>query len=288
MPLTGGRRTSWEDIVGNLDGKVAFITGAAKGQGRSHALRLAEEGADIIGVDISEQVATCPYPTAGAEDLAETARLVEGLGRRMVTAEADVRDLAALGAAVDKGVAEFGRLDIVCANAGIASFAPAADMAEEMWEEMIAINLSGVWRTCKVTIPHLIDSGGGSIVFTSSLAGLKGLAGIAHYASAKHGMLGLMKVLAVEYGARGIRVNAVHPTNVNTDMIMNDATMGQFGAEGGDPKAAFAAAATQMHLLPIPWVESIDISNAVAFLASDEARYITGVSLPVDAGASIK
>lgn len=274
--------------MGKLEGKVAFITGAAKGQGRSHALRLAEEGADIIRVDISEQVATCPYPTASAEDLAETARLVEGLGRRMVTAEADVRDLAALGAAVDKGVAEFGRLDIVCANAGIASFAPGADMAEEMWDEMIAINLSGIWRTCKATIPHLINSGGGSIVFTSSLAGLKGLAGIAHYASAKHGMLGLMKVLAVEYGAQGIRVNTVHPTNVNTDMIMNDATMGQFGAGGGDAMAGFATAATQMHLLPIPWVESIDISNAVAFLVSDEARYITGVSLPVDAGASIK
>lgn len=273
--------------MGKLNGTVAFITGAAKGQGRSHALRLAEEGADIIGVDISAQVATCPYPTATAEDLAETARLVEGLGRRMITAEADVRDLAALGAAVDKGVAELGRLDIVCANAGIASFAPGADMSEDMWEEMVAINLSGVWRTCKVAIPHLIASGGGSIVFTSSLAGLKGLAGIAHYASAKHGMLGLMKVLAVEYGPQGIRVNTVHPTNVDTDMIMNDATMGQFGA-GGDAKAAFAESAQQMHVLPIPWVESIDVSNAVAFLVSDEARYITGVSLPVDAGASIK
>ncbi|HMT49894.1 mycofactocin-coupled SDR family oxidoreductase [uncultured Dietzia sp.] len=274
--------------MGKLEGRVAFITGAAKGQGRSHALRLAAEGADIIGVDISTQVATCPYPTATAEDLAETARQVEALGRRFVGAEADVRDLDALGAAVDKGVAELGRLDIVCANAGIASFAPGADMSEEMWEEMVGINLSGVWRTCRVAIPHLIASGGGSIVMTSSLAGLKGLAGIAHYASAKHGMLGLMKVLAVEYGGQGIRVNAVHPTNVDTDMIMNDATMGQFGAGGGDPKAAFAEAARQMHVLEVPWVESIDISNAVAFLVSDEARYITGVSLPVDAGAAIK
>ncbi len=274
--------------MGTLEGKVAFITGAAKGQGRSHALRLAEEGADIIGIDITEQVNTCPYPTATAADLAETARLVEALGRRMVTAEADVRDMDALGTAVDRGVAELGRLDIVCANAGIASFAPGADMSEDMWEEMIAINLSGVWRTCKVAIPHLIAAGGGSIVFTSSLAGLKGLAGIAHYAAAKHGMLGLMKVLAVEYGPQWIRVNTVHPTNVDTDMIMNDATMGQFGADGGDAKAAFAEAATQMHVLPIPWVDPIDISNAVAFLVSDEARYITGVSLPVDAGASIK
>lgn len=274
--------------MGKLDGKVAFITGAARGQGRSHALRLADEGADIIAVDISTQVATCPYPTATADDLAETVRQVESLGRRIFAAEADVRDTEALRGAVDRGVAELGRLDIVCANAGIASFAPGADMAEEMWEEMLAINLSGVWRTSKVAIPHLIASGGGSIVFTSSLAGLKGLAGIAHYASAKHGMLGLMKVLAVEYGEQGIRVNTVHPTNVDTDMIMNDATMGQFGAGGGDAEAAFSEAARQMHLLPVPWVESIDVSNAVAFLVSDEARYITGVSLPVDAGAAIK
>ena len=274
--------------MGKLEGKVAFITGAARGQGRSHALRLAEEGADIIAVDVSEQVATCPYPTATSEDLAETVRQVEALDRRIVAREADVRDTEALRAAVDAGVAELGRLDIVCGNAGIASFAPTADMSEDMWEEMLAINLSGVWRSCKVALPHLIAAGGGSIVLTSSLAGLKGLGGIAHYAAAKHGLLGLMKVMAVEYGEHNIRVNTVHPTNVDTDMIMNDATMGQFGAAGGDAKTAFAEAARGMHLLPIPWVESIDISNAVAFLASDEARYITGVSLPVDAGAAIK
>jgi (+)-trans-carveol dehydrogenase len=274
--------------MGRFDGKVAFITGAARGQGRSHALRLAQEGADIIAVDISTQVDSCPYPTATTEDLAESVRQVEALGRRIVAREADVRDTGALRAVVDEGVAEFGRLDIVCANAGITSYAPSAEMAEEMWEEMLAINLSGVWRTCKVAIPHLVASGGGSIIITNSVAGLKGMARIAHYASAKHGLRGLMKVLAVEYGEHGIRVNTVHPTNVDTDMIMNDATMSRFGAGGGDAKAEFSAAARQMHLLPIPWVESVDISNAVAFLASDEARYITGVSLPVDAGAAIK
>ena len=267
-----------------VQGKVAFVTGAARGQGRSHAVRLAQEGADIIAVDISAQVASVPYPLATTEDMAETVRAVEALGRRIVASEADVRDYDALKAALDAGVAELGgRLDIVSANAGIVSFSPSADMPEQVWQDMIDINLTGVWHTCKAAIPVISD--GGAIVLTSSTAGLAGFANISHYTAAKHGVTGLMKSLAGELAPRMIRVNSVHPTTVDTPMVLNEATFQLFAAEGeAFDEAAFKAASSLNHVLPIPWVESIDISNAVLFLASDEARYITGVALPVDAG----
>jgi (+)-trans-carveol dehydrogenase len=269
--------------MGRLEGKVAFVTGAARGQGRSHAIRFAQEGADIIAVDITAQVASVPYPLATADDMAETVRAVEALGRRIVAAEADVRDYDALKAALDAGVAQLGGLDIVSANAGIVSFSPSAEMPEQVWQDMIDINLTGVWHTCKAAIPAIAD--GGAIVLTSSTAGLAGFANISHYTAAKHGVTGLMKSLAGELAPRMIRVNSVHPTTVDTPMVLNEATFQLFAAEGeAFDEAAFKAASALNHVLPIPWVESIDISNAVLFLASDEARYITGVALPIDAG----
>jgi (+)-trans-carveol dehydrogenase len=276
--------------MGRVEGKVAFITGAARGQGRSHAIRLAEEGADIIAVDIASQVDSVPYPMSTPEDLAETVKQVEALDRRIVATQADVRDYQTLKQALDNGVAELGRLDIVCANAGIVSFGVSHELPEETWQDMIDINLTGVWHTCKAATQHLIDGGqGGSIIITSSLAGLMALGNLAHYNSAKHGLVGLMRTLANELAPHFIRVNSLHPTSVDTEMIQNDATYKLFRPDLENPTREDALDAFGMaNLLPIPWVEARDISNAVLFLASDEGRYITGVTLPVDAGGLIK
>jgi SDR family mycofactocin-dependent oxidoreductase len=274
-------------VAGRVEGKVVLITGAARGQGRSHAIRLAEEGADIIAVDACADVDTVDYPMASADDLATTAKHVEALGRRVVTQQADVRDLAGLTAAVDRGVAELGRLDVVVANAGILSNGPAHELSEQAWQQMIDINLSGVWRTCRAAIPHLVAGGrGGSIILVSSVAGLRSYAGVAHYVAAKHGVVGLMKTLAQELAEHRIRVNTVNPTQVDTDMIQNDSMYRLFCPDVPEPtRQDFAAASAATILLPIDWVEPVDVSNAVLFLASDESRYITGVSLPVDGGA---
>jgi SDR family mycofactocin-dependent oxidoreductase len=218
------------------------------------------------------------YKMATPEDLKETAKQVEDLDRRIIAREADVRDGAAVRALVEEGVAELGRLDIVSANAGIATFVPNAwEMADDVWEETIAVNLTGVWKTLKAAIPAMIDAGnGGAIVITSSTAGIKGMAGIAHYDSSKHGVVGLMRTLAIELAPHSIRVNTVHPTGVNTPMVVND-YMAQFLSDD-------FAAANMMNLLPVEMVEAVDISNAVLWLASDEARYVTGTCLPIDAG----
>jgi len=277
-------------MTGRVEGKVAFITGAARGQGRSHAIRLAEEGADIIAVDICDQVGSVPYPLAAPEDLAETVKEVEALDRRIVATQADVRDFAGLKKALDDGVAELGRLDIVSANAGIASYGPAAELDETTWQDMIDTNLTGVWHAAKAAIPHLIAGRrGGSIVLTSSTAGLKAIPHMAHYVAAKHGVVGLMRTLALELAPHSIRVNSVHPTGVDTPMVQNDASIRLFLPDVEDPTAEqYAEVMGTLNALPIPWVEPRDISNAVLFLASDEARYITGVTLPVDAGSVTK
>jgi len=273
-----------------LPDKVALVTGAARGQGRSHAVRLAEEGADIIAIDVAQDLPGVPYPLATGDDLAETVRLVEQHGRGIATYQVDVRDGEALSAAIDAGVARFGRLDVVCANAGVNDPAPAATMSEEVWSLVVDIDLSGVWRTCKAAIPHLIAGGrGGAIVLTSSAAGLKGYANIAHYTAAKHAVNGLVKTLAQELAPHRIRVNSVNPTQVDTPMIMNEPMYALFCPDIENPtRDDFAPISQEMHLLPIPWVEPGDVSNAVAFLASDEARYITGVALPIDAGVLTK
>ena len=278
-------------MPGRVEGKVAFITGAARGQGRSHAIRLAEEGADIIAVDLCEQVDSVPYPLATSDDLAQTVKEVEALDRRIVATQADVRDFAALRQAVDDGVAELGRLDIVSANAGIASTsASTCELSEQSWADMLDINLTGVWHTTKACVPHLVAGGrGGSIVLTSSAAGLQAYAGVGHYVAAKHGVVGLMRTLALELAPHSIRVNSLHPTQVDTPMIQNETIWRLFDPASEPPsRDAFAPVSQEMNALPIPWVEARDISNALLFLASDEARYITGVPLPVDAGCLIK
>jgi (+)-trans-carveol dehydrogenase/(-)-trans-carveol dehydrogenase len=278
-------------MAGRVAGKVAFITGAARGQGRSHAIRLAQEGADIIAVDICEDVPGIPYAGATEADLAETVKQVEALDRRIVAAKADVRDYGRLKAVLDEGVAQLGRLDIVSANAGIGT-APVRswEMDESIWQTMIDINLTGVWHTTRAAIPHLIAGGhGGSIILTSSAAGLQAYENISHYVSAKHGLVGLMRTLALELAPHFIRVNSIHPTQVDTPMIQNEPTWRLFRPDLERPTAAdFAPASQAMNALPIPWVDPVDISNAVLFLASDESRYVTGVTLPVDAGAVIK
>lgn len=279
-------------MTGRVEGRVAFITGAARGQGRSHAIRLAEEGADIIAVDVCGPVSSnTQIEPATRDDFLETADLVKRLNRRIVTAEVDVRDYDALKAAVDSGVEQLGRLDVICANAGIGNGGQTLDRTSEVdWTDMIDVNLSGVWKTVKAAVPHLISQGqGGSIILTSSVGGLKAYPHTGHYIAAKHGVVGLMRTFAVELGQHSIRVNSVHPTNVNTPLFMNEGTMKLFRPDLDNPGPDDLAVAAQfMHVLPVGWVEPVDISNAVLFLASDEARYITGLTMTVDAGSMLK
>jgi SDR family mycofactocin-dependent oxidoreductase len=270
-------------MPGQLEGRVAFITGAARGQGRSHALRLAQEGADIIAIDLCAQVDSVPYPMSTPADLDETVRQVEALDRRIVAKQADVRDRAALQAAVDAGIAELGRLDIVLGNAGIAPMS--VHPSPDEWQDVLDINLTGVFHTVEVAKQALIDGGGGAIVLTSSTAGLNGIGGGTEgglgYTAAKHGVVGLMRSYANLLAEHSIRVNTVHPTGVNTPMVVNDA-MQEFLQN--DPQMSNAMA----NALPVPMIEPVDISNAILYLVSDAGRYVTGVTLPVDAGFTNK
>jgi SDR family mycofactocin-dependent oxidoreductase len=279
-------------MTGRVEGKVAFITGAARGQGRSHAVRLAQEGADVIAVDVCKPISrSSEIPPSTPDDLAETADLVKAQNRRIVTVEVDVREYDALKAAVDCGVDQLGRLDIIVANAGIGNGGATLDKtSEDDWKDMIDVNLSGVWHTVKAGVPHLLSGGrGGSIVLTSSVGGLKAYPHTGHYIAAKHGVVGLMRTFAVELGQHSIRVNSVHPTNVNTPMFMNEGTMKLFRPDLENPGPDdMKVVAQMMHVLPIGWVEPVDISNAVLFLASDEARYVTGLPVTVDAGSMLK
>ncbi|MGH3212614.1 MAG: mycofactocin-coupled SDR family oxidoreductase [Trebonia sp.] len=270
--------------MGKLEGKVAFITGAARGQGRSHAIRLAQEGANIIAVDICEQIATVPYPMSTPADLAETAKQVEALDRRIFTAQADVRDAAALKEAFEAGTAELGPVDIVLANAGIAPLSLHPQAQE--WQDVVDVNLTGVYNTVAAAIPSMIERGaGGAIVLTSSTAGINGIGGDTPgglgYTAAKHGVVGLMRSYANYLAKHNIRVNTVHPTGVNTPMVVND-VMQEFLQQ--DPAMGQAMA----NALPVELVEPVDISNAILFLVSDDGRYVTGVTLPVDAGFTNK
>lgn len=279
-------------MAGRVEGKVAFVTGAARGQGRSHAVRLAQEGADIIALDICGPIRdNALIEPATPEDMAETVEAVKGLNRRIVTVQADVRDFDAVKAAVDDGVAQLGRLDIIVANAGIGTGGTPLHQTDEFdWQEMQDINLSGVWKTVKAAVPHIIGGGqGGSIILTSSVGGLKAYPNTGPYIAAKHGVVGLMRSFAVELGEHFIRVNTVHPTNVNTPMFMNEGAMKMFRPDLENPGPDDLKVAAQfMHVLPIGWVEPEDISNAVLFLASDESRYVTGLTLTIDAGSTLK
>ncbi|MFB4299158.1 mycofactocin-coupled SDR family oxidoreductase [Actinomadura sp. NTSP31] len=276
--------------MGQLDGKVAFITGAARGQGRSHAVRLAREGADIIGVDICADIPANSYAMGSPEELAETEALVKEQGRRMIGSVADVRDFHGLRAALDAGVAELGRLDIVCANAGIAPMAfRELTIEEELehWDAVVGVNLSGTFNTLKAAMPHLVEGGrGGSVIITSSTAGLRGFGGTqgggVGYAASKHGVVGLMRTFANALAPHSIRVNTVHPTAVRTMMAVNPGMTEwlEQNPEGGGPHL--------QNPMPIDMLEPGDISDAVAFLASDQAKFITGVAMPVDAGFNNK
>jgi SDR family mycofactocin-dependent oxidoreductase len=276
-------------MAGSLNGRVAFITGVARGQGRAHAVRLAREGVDIIGVDICENYPHMNYPNATPEDLEETVRLVEAEDRRIVARKADVRDFAQLEAAFDEGYAEFGRLDIVIANAGIIRLGDEEDFLAE-WKEVIDTNLTGVFHTVRAALPALKEGGrGGSIVITSSSAGIKGtgtpLASGQAYAAAKRGLVGYMQSLALDLAPEMIRVNTIHPTGVVSGMTMNpamDAMMAEAAAGGANTISAMQNA------LPIEILQAEDIANAVAWLVSDEAKFITGIQLPLDAGFTVR
>ena len=267
--------------MGSVAGKVAFITGVARGQGRAHAVRLASEGADIIGLDICADLESMDYPNATLDDLTETKRLVEATGRRMIARQADVRYYDQVEAVFEEGFAEFGRIDIVLANAGVIRLASEANPQLE-WDEILSTNLTGVWNACRVTIPKMIEFGnGGSIVMTSSTAGIKApatmLAGGQAYSASKHGMIGLMRTWARELAQYSIRVNTIHPTGVLTGMTQNETMAAMFA----DPTAMTA---TMQNALPVQILEATDIADFVEFLVSDRGRYITGQTLGVDAG----
>jgi SDR family mycofactocin-dependent oxidoreductase len=267
--------------MGRLEGKVAFITGAARGQGRSHAVRLAQEGADIIAVDICAQIDSVPYAMSTPADLEQTVKEVEAEGRRCVARQVDVRDVGALRQAFEEATAELGPVDIVLANAGIGP--GGHEPRDQDWEDVIAVNLTGVWNTGRIAIPSMIERGqGGAIVLTSSTGGLIGVgtneAGLLGYTAAKHGVVGLMRSWANYLGPHNIRVNSVAPTGCRTPMAVNDSLADVLAA---NPQLASAMS----NAIPVDMVEPIDVSNAIVWLVSDEARYVTGTVVPVDAGA---
>jgi SDR family mycofactocin-dependent oxidoreductase len=276
--------------VGELDGKVAFVTGVARGQGRHHAVRLAESGADIIGLDMCSQLDSVGYAMSTRDDLDQTIKLVETTGRRIVASQGDVRDPESIHKVLEEGLAALGRLDIVLANAGVMPIVGQNSQSQGAWCDAIDIMLSGVFHTLDVTVPVLRAQGtGGSIVITSSVAGLKGILldmdgfspGLAGYHAAKHGVVGLMRLYARALGREGIRVNTVHPTGVMTPMIDNDEFKG-FSANHPRLKDAIANA------MELQFIEQEDITRAVLYLVSESGRYVTGVCLPVDAGVMLQ
>ncbi|WP_024440884.1 MULTISPECIES: mycofactocin-coupled SDR family oxidoreductase [unclassified Mycobacterium] len=280
--------------MGRVAGKVAFITGAARGQGRSHALRLAEEGADIIAVDLCQDIETIGYPMARPEDLEETAKLVEKTGRSIVTAQADVRDAAALKTALDAGLAEFGKLDIVVAQAGVAGMKGNPPL--QAWTDVINTNLVGTINGIQVALPHLSE--GASIIATSSAAALMDAhqkanpgadpGGMA-YMTSKRLIAQYVHDLATELAVRGIRANVIHPTNCNTDMLQSEPMYRSFRPDLEHPTRADAEPVFYVQqAMKVPFIEPEDISNAVLWLASEEARYVTGMQLRVDAGGYLK
>jgi SDR family mycofactocin-dependent oxidoreductase len=276
--------------MGVLEGKVAFVTGAARGQGRSHAIRLAEEGADVIAVDLCSQPETVSVPGSTPEDLEETVRQVEALDRRILASQADIRDLARMTEVVEAGVAELGRLDIVAGNAAIWAVGEDEPTTQEermkVWNETVDINLTGAWVTLEATVPTLLKQDeGGAIVLTSSTAALKSMSidSLAQtaYTAAKHGVIGLMRNYAVELGPHSIRVNTVAPTSCATPMIINPVTEKYLEKH---PELEDLMS----NLLPVPTIQPVDISNGIIYLVSDAGRYVTGTTLPVDAGFLVK
>ena len=273
--------------MGRLEGKVALITGGARGQGRAHAIRLARDGAQIVFCDVAEQMDLVPYPMACDTDFKETVAAVEALDRRCVGLKADVRSAEDMNAAAQRCVDEFGSVDVLVANAGI-GIPGSWDTPESSWDAMVEVNLKGVFLACQAVIPHMIAQGrGGSLVLTSSVAGVRPYHGLTAYVAAKHGVVGLMRSLAADLGVHRIRVNAILPGLVNSPMILNDTFMsGLAGKETGGTPDDVAWFGRTVHLLPEPWTTAENIAHAAAFLASDEAACITGAELPVDLGTA--
>lgn len=272
--------------MGKYDGQVVMVTGGARGQGRSHALAFAREGADVVVTDIARQLPSVPYDMGTEDDLAETQSMVEALDRRCLSVIADARDTDATNAAVAAAIDQFGKIDVLLVNHGVVSMSSLVDMPDETWDECVGVCLTGVFKSIRAVLPHMIDANYGRIVATASIAGRVGLGTIGHYVAAKAGVIALVKSAAAEVAANGVTVNAVCPTSVNTDMIHNQANYTLFAPDVEVPTIeqvipGFASA----NAIPIPWVEPIDISNAMLFLASKEARYITGTALNVTAGA---
>lgn len=275
--------------MGILEGKVAFITGGARGQGRAHAVTLAREGADIIITDIDEQIGTVPYKLGTKTQLDETARMVKDLGRRCLTIKADARDHGKMKEAVERGLAQFEKIDIMVVNHGIFSISQLVNMSFQMWQDMIDTNLTGVFNSIQAVVPHMISRNYGRIVATSSMCGRQGIPNEGHYNAAKWGVIGLVKTFALELAKNGITVNAVCPCSVETDMIMNDAGFHLFLPDMENPTKEDAAKAfTELMAIPVPWLQPEDIANAVLFLVSDDARFITGEALPVALGENAK
>jgi SDR family mycofactocin-dependent oxidoreductase len=263
-------------------GKVALITGVARGQGRSHAVRLAREGADIIGIDLCADLETIPYPLATAADLEETVRLVTDAGGRMVAAQVDVRDAEALASAVDRGVHQLGRLDIAVANAGVCTVQRWDDLTPAVWDTVIGVNLTGVWNTCIAAIPHLIEARGGSLVLISSVAGIKGQPFLAPYVASKHALVGIMHSLSIELAMHDIRVNSIHPTGVNTPMLVGLSGLADCIDSNPSTGSVF------LNSLSVSVIEPTDVSDALLYLSSAESRFVTGLAMTVDAGSTAR
>ncbi|MDJ0394873.1 mycofactocin-coupled SDR family oxidoreductase [Rhodococcus sp. G-MC3] len=274
-------------MAARLAGKIALVTAAAGGIGRAQAIRFAQEGADVIVVDGCGPIRTGDTSPGTLYGLAETERAIVNEGRRAVCFGVDVRDGAELKQAIDAGVQELGGLDIICATAGITPFGFGSEPVEATWQAILDVHLTGVWQTCKAAVPHLIERGEGSIILTSSVAGLRAMVGAAHYTSAEHGVVGLMRSLAKELAPYKIRVNSLHPTIVDTPIIRHELARRTVNRDRTiRSREEFIEAAKRMNMLDIPWIDAVDVANAALFLASDEARYITSVVLPVDAGSS--
>jgi SDR family mycofactocin-dependent oxidoreductase len=271
----------------SLRGKVALITGAARGQGRSHALTLAAAGADIVALDACAAIPTADYPMPTTEDLEQTAKAIEALDRRVIARRVDIRDQAGLDTAVAEALATFGGIDIVCANASIVSTGRSWEITDEQWQHTLDVDLTGTWRTVKTVIPSMIERArGGSIVMIASVGGTEGMPHLGAYVAAKHGVMGLMKTMANELGPDGIRVNAVQPGVVRTPIVeQNAGILGLFRPDLANPRLEDARDGFRsINSLPVAWLEPEDVSAAVLFLASDAARHITGITIPVDAG----
>ncbi len=271
-----------EGRPGRVSGRVALVTGAGRGQGRNHSVRLAREGADIIAVDRCADLDDIPYPMATPADLEETARLVAAAGARVVTAQADVRDADALAAAVTDGVRRLGRLDIAVANAGVCTVQRWDEVTPAVWDAVLGVNLSGAWNTCVASIPHLLQAGAGSLILISSVAGLKGQPFLAPYVASKHGMVGVMRMLANELASGSIRVNSIHPTGVDTPMLAG--LVGLSERIESDP----GTGSVFLNSLPVNVLTPDDVSEAVLYLASAESRFVTGLTMTVDAGSSAR